>query len=65
VIIRPWEGAYSPRDFIPSADTLQKTERACYEYMGLAWNAVLGKGLYWQSNINTAISKKLLDKLSI
>jgi uncharacterized SAM-binding protein YcdF (DUF218 family) len=29
---------------IPSAQALQKTERAWYEYLGLAWNAVRGVG---------------------
>ncbi len=38
-------GSYSPWDLIPSTGALQKTETACYEYMGLAWNAVRGVGL--------------------
>lgn len=37
-------GPYSPWSFIPSAGALQITERAWYEYMGLIWNAIRGKG---------------------
>jgi len=33
-------GPYSPWNFIPSGEALQKTERAWYEYMGLVWNAI-------------------------
>ncbi len=33
-------GPYSLWHFIPSANALQKAERAWYEYMGLAWNAI-------------------------
>ncbi len=38
-------GSFTPLSLLPSAEALQKTERAWYEYMGIAWNAVRGVGI--------------------
>jgi uncharacterized SAM-binding protein YcdF (DUF218 family) len=35
-----WVEPLEIRDFIPSADTLVKTERAFYEYLGLCWDVI-------------------------
>lgn len=37
------EGGLTPQDFFPSAEGLEKTERAVHEYLGMVWGKVRGQ----------------------